>query len=201
MKLSKLLEKIDYEIQKGDIETEVTSLSYDSRNVKEDAVFVCLSGSRMDGHEFIGEVIKKGAKAVIVEKDVVVTEEEVTVIKVKDSRYALSLMSAAYFDYPATKLTTIGITGTKGKTTTTYMIKSILDEAGILTGLIGTIEIIMGKEHQSAKNTTPESYDIQEAFAKMVKAGMKAVVMEVSSQGLKMHRVSGVQFDYGIFTN
>ena len=200
MKLSKLLEKIDYEIQKGDIETEVTSLSYDSRKVKEDAVFVCLSGSRMDGHEFIGEVIKKGAKAVIVEKDVVVTEE-VTVIKVKDSRYALSLMSAAYFDYPATKLTTIGITGTKGKTTTTYMIKSILDEAGIPTGLIGTIEIIMGEEHQSAKNTTPESYDIQEAFAKMVKAGMKAVVMEVSSQGLKMHRVSGVQFDYGIFTN
>ena len=131
MKLSKLLEKIDYEIQKGDIETEVTSLSYDSRNVKEDAVFVCLSGSRMDGHEFIGEVIKKGAKAVIVEKDVVVTEEEVTVIKVKDSRYALSLMSAAYFDYPAEKLTTIGITGTKGKTTTTYMIKSILDDAGI----------------------------------------------------------------------
>ena len=200
MKLSKLLEKIDYEIQKGDIETEVTSLSYDSRKVKEDAVFVCLSGSRMDGHEFIGEVIKKGAKAVIVEKDVAVPED-ITVIKVKDSRYALSLMSAAYFDYPATKLTTIGITGTKGKTTTTYMIKSILDEAGIPTGLIGTIEIIMGKEHQSAKNTTPESYDIQEAFAKMVKAGMKAVVMEVSSQGLKMHRVSGVQFDYGIFTN
>lgn len=200
MKLSKLLEKIEYEVQKGDVDTEIASIAYDSRKVQENAVFVCLSGSRTDGHEFVEEVIKKGAKAVVVEKDITV-KEDITVIKVKDSRYALSLISAAYFDYPAEKIKTIGITGTKGKTTTTYMIKSILETAGIPTGLIGTIECIIGEEHRSAKNTTPESYDIQESLSKMVKAGMKAVVMEVSSQGLKLHRVAGMQFDYGIFTN
>lgn len=200
MKLSKLLEKIEYEVQKGDVNTEIASIAYDSRKVQENAVFVCLSGSRTDGHEFVEEVIKKGAKAVVVEKDITV-KEDITVIKVKDSRYALSLISAAFFDYPAEKLKTIGITGTKGKTTTTYMIKSILETAGIPTGLIGTIEIIVGEEHKSAKNTTPESYEVQEALNKMVMAGMKAVVMEVSSQGLKLHRVAGMQFDYGIFTN
>ena len=120
---------------------------------------------------------------------------------VEDTRYALALISAAYFGYPAKKLKVIGITGTKGKTTTTFMIRSILEHAGISTGLIGTIEVIIGDKHIPAHNTTPESYEVQEYFAQMVEAGCKVVVMEVSSQGLKLHRTAGIRFDIGIFTN
>lgn len=123
------------------------------------------------------------------------------VVLVEDTRYALALISAAYFGYPAKKLKVIGITGTKGKTTTTFMIRSILEHAGVPTGLIGTIEVIIGDKHIPAHNTTPESYEVQEYFAQMVEAGCKVVVMEVSSQGLKLHRTAGIRFDIGIFTN
>ena len=124
-----------------------------------------------------------------------------TVIRVKDSRYALAFVSAAYFGHPAEKLKVIGITGTKGKTTTTYLVKSILEHAGHKVGLVGTIEAVIGQEHIPANNTTPESYVLQEYFAKMVEAGCDTVVMEVSSQGLMLHRTQGFVFDYGIFTN
>ena len=127
--------------------------------------------------------------------------ENVTVILVKDTRYAMAFISAAYFGYPAEQLKTIGITGTKGKTTTTYMVKSILENAGYKVGLIGTIEAIIGEEVIPAANTTPESYVVQEYFRKMVDAGCDCVVMEVSSQGLMLHRTQGFVFDYGIFTN
>jgi UDP-N-acetylmuramoyl-L-alanyl-D-glutamate--2,6-diaminopimelate ligase len=144
--------------------------------------------------------VEKGAAAVIVEREVPVPDG-VTVVKVENSRLALACMSAAYFDYPAKKLKTIGITGTKGKTTTTYMVKSILEASGIRTGLIGTIESIVGEKTVPAANTTPESYRVQELFHEMVEAGMDAVVMEVSSQALMLHRVSGFVFDIGVFTN
>lgn len=200
MRLSQLLERMEYEIVQGSADTEISTLVYDSRKVEKDSAFVCISGSVRDAHEFIPDVVKAGAAVVVVEKDVEV-EEHVTVVKVKNTRLALACMSAAYFGHPAEKLKTIGITGTKGKTTTTYMIKSILEAAGIKTGLIGTIEIIIGDKHISAKNTTPESYAVQEYFHEMVEAGMQAVVMEVSSQGLMLHRVSGFTFDFGVFTN
>ena len=200
MKLAELLEKTKYEVRQGSTDQEVKGLAYDSRKVSEGFAFVCISGSMQDGHDFIPEVVKKGAKVLVVQKEVE-APEDVTVIRVKNTRLALALMSAAWFDYPAEKLKTIGITGTKGKTTTSYMIKSILEQGGIKTGLIGTIEVIIGDRRQDAKNTTPESYDIQEFFAKMAEAGLSAVVMEVSSQGLKLDRVAGIQFDYGVFTN
>ena len=200
MKLGNLLEDIRYEVKKGSIDTEINTLVYDSRKVEEGSVFVCISVSVRDAHDFIPDVIAKGAKAVIVEKEVEVPED-VTVIQTKDNRYALACMSAAYFGHPARKLKTIGITGTKGKTTTTYMIKSILERSGIKTGLIGTIEILIGEKQIPAKNTTPESYELQSYFKEMVDAGLEAVVMEVSSQGLMLHRVSGFTFDYGVFTN
>lgn len=200
MKLSQLLERMEYEIVQGSADTEISTLVYDSRKVEKDSAFVCISGSVRDAHEFIPDVVKAGAAVVVVEKDVKV-DEHVTVVKVKNTRLALACMSAAYFGHPAEKLKTIGITGTKGKTTTTYMIKSILEASGIKTGLIGTIEIIIGDKHISAKNTTPESYAVQEYFHEMVEAGMQAVVMEVSSQGLMLHRVSGFTFDFGVFTN
>lgn len=200
MQIAKLLEKLEYELVAGSLETEITTLVYDSRKVEKGSVFVCISGTVRDAHDFIPDVVEKGAAAVIVEKDVTVPDG-VTVVKVADSRLALACMSAAYFDYPSKKLKTIGITGTKGKTTTTYMVKSILESAGISTGLIGTIETIIGDEHIPSANTTPESYVVQEYFHRMVEAGMDAVVMEVSSQALMLHRVSGFVFDIGVFTN
>ena len=200
MILKDLLEKLDYEVLQGSDETEVNHLQNDSRKVTDRDVFVCIKGAGFDGHEFVEDVAKKGAKAVIVMEDVT-APKDVTVVKVEDTRYALACMSAAYFGHPAEKLITIGITGTKGKTTTTYMVRQVLESVGIKTGLIGTIETIIGDEVTPAKNTTPESYVVQESFAKMVEAGCKCVVMEVSSQGLMLHRVSGFTFDYGIFTN
>ena len=200
MKLTKLLERLDYKVVAGSDNIEITELVNDSRKVVPDSVFVCISGAVSDGHQYVKDVAEKGAAAVIVEKDVEVPEG-LTVIKVENTRYALALMSAAYFGYPAEKLKTIGITGTKGKTTTTYMVKAILEEVGHKVGLIGTIEAIIGDKTIPSNNTTPESYTIQKYFAQMVEAGCDCVVMEVSSQGLMLHRTQGFVFDYGIFTN
>ncbi len=200
MKLSQLLERLEYEVVQGSDQIEITTLINDSRKVEKGSAFVCISGAVVDGHEFVKDVAGKGAAAVIVEKEVV-APEEMTVIRVADTRYALALMSAAYFGYPADKLKVIGITGTKGKTTTTYMIKSILEDVGHKVGLIGTIEAIIGDKKIPAANTTPESYTIHKYFAEMVEAGCDSVVMEVSSQGLMLHRTAGIPFEIGIFTN
>lgn len=200
MKLSQLLERMEYTCVQGSTDIPISHLLYDSRNACPDGVFVCISGAVMDGHTFISDVVMKGVTAVIVEKDVK-APAHVTVIRVENTRVALAYMSAAYFGYPAEQLKTIGITGTKGKTTTTYMVRSILENSGFKTGLIGTIETIIGKKVIKANNTTPESYLVQQYFRDMVNAGCECVVMEVSSQGLMLHRVDGFTFDYGIFTN
>ena len=200
MKLTYLLEKLEYEIIQGNDQIEITELTNDSRKVIEGSVFVCISGAVWDGHAYVKEVADKGAIAVIVEKDID-APEGLTVIRVKDTRYALALTSAAYFGYPADKLKVIGITGTKGKTTTTYMVKSILEGVGHKVGLIGTIEAIIGDKVIPAANTTPESFTIHKYFAEMVEAGCDSVVMEVSSQGLMLHRTAGIPFEIGIFTN
>ncbi|SER72253.1 UDP-N-acetylmuramoyl-L-alanyl-D-glutamate--2,6-diaminopimelate ligase [Lachnobacterium bovis] len=200
MTIKQLVEKLDYTLVQGDVDKEITTLVYDSRKVEEGSVFVCISGTVRDAHEFIPDVVQKGAACVVVEKDVEV-DENVTVIKVENSRKALAYMSAAYFGYPSKEIKTIGITGTKGKTTTTYMVKSILESAGIKTGLIGTIETIIGDKKIPSANTTPESFVVQKYFREMVDAGLDAVVMEVSSQALKLSRVEGFVFDIGVFTN
>lgn len=200
MKLEKLFDRLAYECLQGEMDREVSRVVYDSRKVEPGCVFVCITGAKSDGHDYIPEVIANGAVAVVVEKNVTAAEG-VTVVKVQNTREALAYMAAAYFDHPAEKLKTIGITGTKGKTTTTYMVHSILEQSGIKTGLIGTIETIIGEERIPSVNTTPESYLVQEYFARMVEAGCKCVVMEVSSQALMLHRVSGFTFDFGIFTN
>ncbi len=200
MKLTKLLERLEYRVVQGSDQIDVGELINDSRKVSEGSVFVCISGAVADGHVYVQEVAEKGAAAVVAEKEVE-APEGMTVIRVEDTRYALALMSAAYFGYPAEKLKVIGITGTKGKTTTTYMIKSILEEVGHKVGLIGTIEALIGDKAIPASNTTPESYTIQKYFAQMVEAGCDSVVMEVSSQGLMLHRTAGIPFEIGIFTN
>ncbi len=200
MNVANLLTKLNYEILQGSVEREMTTLVYDSRKIEEGSVFVCISGAVSDGHAYAAEAAERGAAALIVEHEVE-AGPDITVIRVDDTRLALAEASAAYFGYPAEQMTTIGITGTKGKTTDTYMVRSILEHSGYKTGLIGTIEMILGDEVIPAANTTPESYVIQESFRRMVDAGCQCVVMEVSSQGLMLHRVGGITFDYGIFTN
>ncbi|MCR5153852.1 MAG: UDP-N-acetylmuramoyl-L-alanyl-D-glutamate--2,6-diaminopimelate ligase [Lachnospiraceae bacterium] len=200
MKLKDLLENIEYELIQGNIETDICDIVTDSRKIKPACVFVCIGGASFDGHDFAAEAARLGAGAIICERKVDVPEGT-TLIQVENTRKALALMSCAYFSYPAEKLITIGITGTKGKTTTTYMIRNALELAGIKTGLIGTIETLYADVSIPSNNTTPEPYLVQKYFNDMVLAGCKCVVMEVSSQGLKQDRVAGINFDYGIFTN
>ncbi|MEI3521311.1 MAG: UDP-N-acetylmuramoyl-L-alanyl-D-glutamate--2,6-diaminopimelate ligase [Anaerosacchariphilus sp.] len=195
-----LLKDLKYEVLSGSIDVNVSELVYNTRKVKKECMFVCIKGATFDSHDVAGEAAKNGAVVIVAEHPVDVPAGTAVVL-VEDTRYALALISAAYFGYPAKKLKVIGITGTKGKTTTTFMIRSILKHAGISTGLIGTIEVIIGDKHIPAHNTTPESYEVQEYFAQMVAAGCKVAVMEVSSQGLKLHRTAGIRFDIGIFTN
>ena len=202
MKLTNLLDRLDYQCIRGSTDTDVTGVIYDSRKVTNGCLFICIEGANFDGHTFAADVVSAGAKVLVVSKDVEVPlDRDVTIIQVNNTRYAMAFISAAWFGHPAEKLKIIGVTGTKGKTTTTYLVKSILENAGYKVGLVGTIEIIIGDTHIHADNTTPESYLLQEYFARMVEAGLDAVVMEVSSQALMLHRTQGFVFDYGIFTN
>lgn len=201
MKLSQILQNTQYTLLQGDLDADITDIIYDSRKLVTGCVFVCMVGAVVDGHTFIAEAVEKGAKAVVVENDVDGIPKDIAVVKVASSRKALALMSAAYFGNPAKELVTIGLTGTKGKTTTTYMIKSVLESAGFKTGLIGTTGVLIGEESLPTKNTTPESYELHKLFREMADKGYKYVVMEVSSQGLKLDRTLGIEFDYGVFTN
>ncbi len=212
--LKDLLEGLTYTCLQGSMDIDISSVIYDSRKVTPGSLFICIVGANSDGHRFIPDVTGKGASCIVVSRDAeeigamlsdggapYTIPEGVTVIMVDDTRYAMAFISAAWFDHPAGKLTVIGVTGTKGKTTTTYMVRSIFEHAGLKCGLIGTIEIIIGDEHIHADNTTPESYLVQEYFSRMVSSGITHVVMEVSSQGLMLHRTQGFIFDIGIFTN
>lgn len=199
--LKKLLEKTEYELVQGTLETEVVDIAYDSRKIKPGMLFAAIDGTVVDGHKFIPDVIEKGASVLVVEKDVEIKDRDITVVKVKNGRAALSRMSAAFFDYPAEKMVSIGITGTKGKSTVTYMIRDIIEKSGKTCGIVGTIGVAVKGRITPTEHTTPESYDLQKYFSDMVEAGCDYMVMEVSSQGIKMDRVAGMSFDYGVFTN
>ena len=200
MRLSVLLEGLTYEVVQGNTEVEVRGIKNDSRRVQPGDLFFCISGAVSDGHKYAQDVAAKGASVIVCEKDVQVPET-VTVVRVESSRYAMGKISSAFYGKPSEQMTVIGLTGTKGKTTTTYMIREMLERAGIKTGLVGTIEILDGANKIPAENTTPESMVLHKYMKDMVDNGCKAVVMEVSSQGLMLDRVAGVDFDYGIFTN
>lgn len=200
MKFKDWLKELEYKTLQGPLDVEVDEVVYDSRKAGSGAVFVCMRGTRVDSHEFIDEVVNAGVRVLVVERDVKIPAG-VTVVRVVNGREALALLSAARFGHPAKKMISIGVTGTKGKTTTTHMIKTVLEAAGKKVGMIGTTGIIIGDQITPTMNTTPESYELQQAFAQMADAGCEVMIMEVSSQGLKMHRVDGIQFDYGIFTN
>jgi len=201
VKLYELLDGINYQLIKGDINQEITDIAYDSRKVKKGSLFVCIEGTVVDGHSFIPEAVENGAAALLVQKDVTVDDDNVAIVKVENTRYGLAFVSDCFYNHPSRNINLIGITGTKGKTTCTYMVKYIMEEASRKTGLIGTIQNMIGDEILYAERTTPESYDLQTLFSEMIKKGANDVVMEVSSQGLQLHRVSCCDFKIGVFTN
>lgn len=203
MQLWELCKGVEYTLIQGSEKTEIKDIVYDSRKLTAGAMFVCISGTVTDGHGYIPDAAEKGAAAIVVEgtHSEHPIPEDITVIGVASTRRALAFFSAQYFGHPADRLITIGITGTKGKTTTAYMIRQIMERAGVKTGIIGTIAAETGERKIPSLNTTPESYEIHRYMAEMVEAGCRCMVMEVSSQGLKLDRTAGIIFDYGIFTN
>ena len=199
MKLSELLNGLTYSVEKGSADIEVNELVYDSRKVRPGDVFVCLKGFNVDAHKFAASAVESGAAAVVLSDPLELSCE--TVIKVDDTRAALAVLSANFFGNPAKEMISIAVTGTKGKTTTAAMIRSILEEAGIKTGTIGTLGVVIGDTIHKTNNTTPESYEIQQALRQMADEGCGAFVIEASSLGLKWHRTDAVLYDYGVFTN
>ena len=200
--LKNLLDGVEYECVRGTTDREVADIAYDSRRVVPGCMFICIDGAVTDGHAYAADAVRAGASVVVAEKDVELpAKADATVLRVPDTHYAMAFLSANFFGNPAGQMKIIGVTGTKGKTTTTYLVKSILEHAGHRVGLIGTIEIVIGDTHIHADHTTPESYLVQKYFRQMADAGCDTVVMEVSSQGLMLHRTQGFLFDYGIFTN
>ena len=204
MKLKELFSRIEYTCLKGDMNQEIEGLCFDNRQIKSGDLFVCIKGARFDTHNILQEIADRRAAAVVVERPL---EEcgplcsEIPVIRVADTRAAEADLSAAFFGHPADHLTTIGITGSKGKTTTTHMLADILRAAGRRVGTIGTNGAVIGDEVIELANTTPSSYDMQSYLAKMVKEGIEIAVIECSSQGLMQHRTGGFTFDYGVFMN
>jgi len=200
MKLKNMVEGLNMEVLQGTLDVEITSIAYDSRKVEKGTLFVCLKGFKADGHKFAAQAVAAGAVALLVEDDVEVSDD-VTVIHMADTRVGLALISAAWFGHPAKEMTMIGLTGTKGKTTTAHMIKKVLEAAGHKVGMIGTLGAYIGEEKIETHNTTPESYELHSLFRNMVNKGCKYVVMEVSSQAVKMRRIAGIEYDYGAFLN
>lgn len=222
MQLDRLLTHLTYERVQGSQNREITDICYHSGKVKKGSLFVCLKGMHADGHDYLMDALETGATAVVIARENTVAVEgdillyterfgirvseilrdwDAAVVVTEDTRTALAELSAAFFDYPAKKLYMIGITGTKGKTTTAYLTASILREAGHKTGLIGTISVFDGSMELPAIHTTPEAYEVQQYLARMVANGCDSCVMEVSSQGLKMQRVLGTHYDIGMFLN
>lgn len=203
--LKEWLQGVDYTVLEGTDETEVSDVIFDSRKAAPGTVFLCMKGSRTDSHDFIGDTLEKGCRTFVVERELAELSladfEGLNIVRVRDARRALSVMSAARFGHPSRKMTMIGLTGTKGKTSTSYMIKTVLETAGHAVGVIGTNGCVIRGTHYDTKNTTPDSYELNERFAQMLEAGCDTVVMECSSQGFKMERTSGIRFDYGIFLN
>ena len=208
MELKNILAGLEGLKVKGDLEKEIKNIRNNSKEVEENDMFVAIKGFDVDGHEHVEEAIKNGAKVILAQEDefgkdmLKIIPEDVTLVLAKNTRYALAISACNFYQNPSRKFKLIGVTGTKGKTTTTYMIRDILEKQGIKVGLIGTVASYVGeKKIANNENTTPESLKLQEIFSKMLKEKCEVVVMEVSSQSLKLDRVAGCDFDIGIFTN
>ena len=199
MNLKDLLKGTDI---KSDMNTFINDIKINSKEVKEDDMFIAIKGSITDGHNYINEAILNGAKVIIVNYDYDISYKEVLVLKTKDTRVTLSKIASNYYNNPSKEFKLIGITGTKGKTTTSFMIKKILEESGKKVGLVGTVACYIGnKKLMDSERTTPESIELQSIFRKMADEDCEYVVIEVSSQSLKLCRVDGCDFDIALFTN
>ena len=205
MLLKQLLKNLDYTLVQGCLNTEVTDIYYDSRKVTPGGLFVCIVGTQRDSHDYAADVAAKGAAVLVIQHDlpaeVLAALPDVTVVKFESTRYAMALLSTAYFGRPALEMTMVGVTGTKGKTTTTHMIKAVLEAAGHKVGMVGTNGVYYPGHHYDLNNTTPESYELQKILRQLADAGCDACVMEVSSQGIMMDRVAGIHYKVGVFTN
>ena len=206
MNLKTLLNGIDGLKAMGDLEKDVLGIAHDSRKIQEGYVFVAIKGYDLDGHKYIKQAIENGAKVLVVEDIKSINKnditDEITIVVAPNTRMALAKIACNFYGNPSKKFNLIGITGTKGKTTTTFMIKKVLESYGQKVGLIGTVANYIGdKNLGESSRTTPESLELQELFAEMVKEKIDTVVMEVSSQSLKLHRVDGCDFNIGVFTN
>ena len=198
MKLKELLKGLDILSATANLEQEITGVSYDSRETCPGDVFVAIVGEISDGHGYVAAAAEKGALCAVVERPV----ENLPYVQVASTRRALAVMGDNFFDHPSREMTMIGITGTNGKTTSTFLIKSILEQkAGAKVGLIGTIQNMIGSEVLHTERTTPESFELHKLFREMSDKGCSHVVMEVSSHALAMDRVYGIRFAVGIFTN
>lgn len=200
MKLNDLLKNISYTLLKGNLDTEINDIKYDSRKVTKNDLYIALVGYNNDGHDYIKDAIKNGASTIVISK-IIDIKEDINVIKVDDTRIALAYLSKAYFNNPDEELTMIGVTGTTGKTTTTHMIKDILNNMGIKCGLIGSIGIKYNDKIIHTNNTTPESYEIFKYLKEMKDSGITHITMECSSQAFKLNRLAGIIFDIGVLTN
>jgi len=200
VELDRLLSALPEAAVHGPTDLDIQALSYDSRRVEPGTLFVAVPGHAVDGHRFVSEACRRGALAVVVERPLPVPDG-VCLIEVPGSRAVLSRLSACFYDYPSTKIAAIGVTGTNGKTTTTYLLHSILQTAGRTPALLSTVEERLGQERTPARWTTPESLELQGFLAQAHQCGHHVVVMEVSSQGLVGHRVDDVHFQGGVFTN
>ena len=201
MKLKKLIEKLDIEYILGNIDLEISHISYDSRLLKKDSLFIAIDGFETDGHKYIEEAVSNGAKVIIIENELNYYREDITYIKVASSRKAMAYISAAFYNYPQKDLKLIGVTGTNGKTTTTYLIKSILENAGYKAGLIGTIGNYINNEELNTSRTTPNSLELNKLFYEMKKQDIEYVVMEVSSHAIDLKRIFNLKFEIAVFTN
>lgn len=204
MNLNELLKDIDYKIINGNINIDIKGISYDSRKIQNGFVFVCIKGTKVNGHNYIKEAVKNGAAAVIVEDEVIFNNEEVTLIKVKDTKHALAGISNLFYGEPSKKLNLIGITGTNGKTSVAYYARDILEAHGEITGSIGTLGYELTNEKVNVKKinpTTPEALELQAILKEFVDKAAKNAVMEVTSSGLLNERVDFCDFNIGVFTN
>ena len=200
MELSKLLTGLNYVCVKGNEHQEVDHMIYDSRIKTNAGLFIAIEGFKTDGHQFIEAAIANGAKAILVQKDVEI-KEDVTIIKVEDTRLAMALVANNAYGHPSKQFELVGVTGTNGKTSITFLLGQILEAYHKKIGIIGTIENRIGSQILKAERTTPESLDLQALFKKMVESQVETTLMEVSSHALALSRVAGSDFKVGIFTN
>jgi len=198
MKLNDLLKEIEVLEYSADLEMEISNISYDSRSTQPGDLFVAMTGYATDGHTFIPKAMAAGAVAVLCERK---PEGDMPFVRVANSRRALAVLGANFFGHPADDMIMVGITGTNGKTSTTYLLKAILESVGAKVALIGTNQNMIGQEIIPTERTTPESFEVQKLFAQMRDAGCTHVVMETSSHALYLDRVYGVHYDVGVFTN